>query len=446
MRAPPPAPDGATISLESPTDRALALLLAGDREAALRLAGGELARDDAGAAAALITGRLLGEMGRAAQAGEALELALITAIDRGDLPLACVTARELGRAGGDEAGALDRIAAAFCQGSPRARGAGSPPPMPQGHPAPLSDALTSAALLDAAASAARSAKARIEARTRPAVAPVPLFSSLAREALRGFLAAWEPQWLAASSTVIEEGVAGAEAYVIARGEADVRRGSGAAEGVLARLGRGAIFGEMALLARAPRAASVITRGPAIVLRIARAALDAAADRHPDVGVELARHCRARMIENLLRESPVLAVVPEADRPALLERFETRIFEARERLITQDEISPGLYVIASGKVAVVRREAGEPEPLVLAQLGPGDVVGEVALVLRRRPGADVYASEPVVSLFLPASGFLGLIHDHPAMLAELYLLAAARDEETSNVISQEATAAEDFILV
>jgi cAMP-dependent protein kinase regulator len=52
----------------------------------------------------------------------------------------------------------------------------------------------------------------------------------------------------------------------------------------------------------------------------------------------------------------------------------------------------------------------------------------------------------VTLFLPAGGFLGLIHDHPAMLAELYLLAAARDEETSNVISQEATAAEDFILV
>jgi cAMP-dependent protein kinase regulator len=278
------------------------------------------------------------------------------------------------------------------------------------------------------------------------VAPVALFSSLGREALRGFLAAWEPLWLPDASTVIDEGVAGAEAYVIARGEAEVRRGRGASALVLARLGRGAIFGEMALLARAPRAASVVTRGPAIVLRIARAALDAAADRHPDVGVELARHCRARMIENLLRTSPVLAVVPEADRPALLERFETRIFEARQRLITQDEISPGLYVIASGKVTVVRREAGDGEPLVLAQLGPGDVVGEVALVLRRRPGADVVAAEPVVTLFLPASGFLGLIHDHPAMLAELYLLAAARDEETSNVISQETTAADDFILV
>ena len=117
-----------------------------------------------------------------------------------------------------------------------------------------------------------------------------------------------------------------------------------------------------------------------------------------------------------------------------------------RPLVQDEPSPGLHVRASGHVAVVRREAGDTEPLVLAQLGPGDVVGEVALVLRRRPGADVYAAEPVVTLFLPAGGFLGPIHDHPAMLAELYLLAAARDEETSNVISQEATAAEDFILV
>jgi cAMP-dependent protein kinase regulator len=442
MRAAPPAPNGAEKSTESPTDRALALLLAGQPDDALRLAAGVVARDDGGATAALITGRVLGEMGRAAEAREALALALIVAIDHGDLPLACAAAHELARCGGDRAAALDQVAAAFCHGSPRARGAALPPPMPPAGITPLAGP----ALLDDAASAVRAARARVDARPRPAVTPVALFSSLGREALRGFLAAWEPLWLADASTVIEEGATGAEAYVIARGDAEVRRGSGASSLVLARLGRGAIFGEMALLARARRIASVITRGPAIVLRIARAALDAAADRHPDVGVELARHCRARMIENLRRTSPVLAVVPEADRPALLDRFETRIFEARERLITQDEISPGLYMIASGQVTVVRREAGDAEPLVLAQLGPGDVVGEVALVLRRRPGADVVAAEPVVTLFLPAGGFLGLIHDHPAMLAELYLLAAARDEETSNVISQEATAAEDFILV
>ncbi len=64
----------------------------------------------------------------------------------------------------------------------------------------------------------------------------------------------------------------------------------------------------------------------------------------------------------------------------------------------------------------------------------------------KPAFSVCAPKPVVTLFIPASGILGRIHDQRAMLAALYLLAAARDEETPNAISQEATAAEDFILV
>src|SRR5690349_10262030 len=106
MRAAPPAPDGAFTSTESPTDRALALLLAGKPEDALRFAAGVVARDDGGATAALITGRLLGEMGRAVEAREAIDLALIMAIDHGDLPLACAAAHELARHGGDRAAAL----------------------------------------------------------------------------------------------------------------------------------------------------------------------------------------------------------------------------------------------------------------------------------------------------------------------------------------------------
>ena len=62
-----------------------------------------------------------------------------------------------------------------------------------------------------------------------------------------------------------------------------------------------------------------------------------------------------------------AVRPE-ERPALVERFETRVYEKGDKLISEGERTTGLHLIASGEVAVVRTEGGEP--FVLATLGPG----------------------------------------------------------------------------
>jgi cAMP-dependent protein kinase regulator len=246
--------------------------------------------------------------------------------------------------------------------------------------------------------------------------------------------------------VIQQGAVGSEAYFVARGELEVRREREGDPTVLARLSNGAIFGEMALLSRAPRTGSVVATRPSIVLEVTKDALDRLAEREPEVGVELGTHCRDRMFHNLVRMSDTLMVVPAADRPALVERFQTRTFEKNERLVVQDETPPGLFLIASGEVAVVRREESEGDPLVLTTLGPGDVVGEVAMVLRRKANAEVIALHPTVTLYLPASDFMGLIRAHPAILAELYHLAIARDEETKIIIEEEASIAEDFVLV
>src|SRR5262249_7201604 len=138
--------------------------------------------------------------------------------------------------------------------------------------------------------------------------------------------------------------------------------------------------------------------------------------------------------------------PAADRPALVERFQTRTFEKNERLLVQDQPPPGLFLIASGEVAVVRHEGGDGEPLVLSTQTAGDVVGEVATVLRRKANADAFAVHPPVTLFLPVEGFMALIKDHPSILVELYRMAVKRDEETNIVMAEEAADAEDFVLV
>ena len=251
----------------------------------------------------------------------------------------------------------------------------------------------------------------------------------------------------AGKPVISQGEEGAEAYIVARGELEVRRTTEDDTVLtLARLTNGALFGEMALLSRAPRAASVVANRPSILLVAWRDALELVAAKRPDVGIELAAHCRRRMVANLVRTSKVLLSVAPEERPALVERFETRVFEKGDKLIEEGKQTNGLHLVASGEVAVIGHEEGG-EPFVIATLGVGETVGEVALVLRRVANADVIAVHPTVTLHLPREEFMTLVRDHPAILAGLYICAIERDDETSSVLAGSTTAvADDYVLI
>ena len=65
----------------------------------------------------------------------------------------------------------------------------------------------------------------------------------------------ERQTYAAGARVFSQGQQGDRAYIVQDGEVEIYRGPEGSETVLGRLGKGAIFGEMALLDDAPRMAS-----------------------------------------------------------------------------------------------------------------------------------------------------------------------------------------------
>jgi CRP-like cAMP-binding protein len=449
MRVAPPDLPGAQ-SVDSPLDRALALLLAGEREAALRWSAAVVQQDASVSSALILTCRLLADAGRTEAAIEGFQLAVKRAIDTGNLPLAVAALGDLRALSVDVSVLMDEIASAFCAGSPRLSDEAAPPPPPLPTDAdfqPLSSFLTGPALLSKATAIIHDASLVYDGLAEsepPLVSPLALFSALEKDGLRALIGCFEMFTVPAGKAVISEGEEGAEAYIVARGELEVRRTNEEGNLVtLARLNNGALFGEMALLSRAPRAASVIACRPSILLVARRDALELVAEKRPDIGIELAAHCR-----HLLRTSKLLLAVDPMERPALVERFETCVFEKGDKLIEDRKETTGLHLIASGEVAVVGHEEGG-EPFVIATLTVGEMVGEVALVLRRRANADVVAVHPTVTLHLPRGEFLGLVREHPAILSCLYLAAVERDEETSSALAgstTSVTAADDFVLV
>jgi CRP-like cAMP-binding protein len=436
------APPEAPLDTISAADHVIELLVSAEAKQALAWALPLAAANTKQPLPLLLLGSALQGVGFTSQAITALGFCVDLALGSGQLPLGVAAAALMQEWGADAKPSIERLAQAFCKENTGARKPMAPPAlMPHGSVAALGEALSDSRLLEEVERVFAKAQDAPEASE---VAPQLLFSSLSAQPLARLLGAWRVLWVSQGEHVIRQGEPGEEAFVLARGELEVVREGKQAEVVLARLGAGAVIGEMALLSRAPRAANVRTVRPSIVLKVSREELDSLAASDAELAHTLAAFCRQRMIDNLLRTSSLLRAVSAKERLPLIEQFEIQTHEAGEVLIEQGAPTAGMYLIASGEVSV--RHRGPDDVTVLASLGPGEVVGEVALVLRRPAMAEVVTVHPTVSLRLRAERFLSLVKEQPALLGELYQLAVERDERTASIVEEEAIDLQDYVLV
>ena len=140
------------------------------------------------------------------------------------------------------------------------------------------------------------------------------------------------------ATIFEEGSVGEYMYVIREGQVKVSKMSDdGREKVLEMLGPGDFFGEMALLDRAPRSASVKATTDCVLLALSRNDFIALLRRNPEISLELVRELARR-----LRETD------EEVRGLLFERVEGRTRRVLRRMATQP--APGRpHLLSTGSV-------------------------------------------------------------------------------------------------
>lgn len=423
------------------------------RDAATRIAIRFVETDALQLPAVALLSQLCVSAGRKSGAGRALTRLVDAYIRRGDLPGATWAAHVAGHAGVDARPLRASIAAAFGQGSNRVADVSpAPPPLPASPEEDASlDTLSSAALLERAEEALARFVDTADPVAHEKVPELPLFSQLAPKPLEHLLACLEVRDLAAEGVAIEQGSEGREAFIVVRGTLRAERAPAAGDEsaqptLLAVLGPGAIFGEMALVSSAPRAASVVAQEPTTLLVVSRESLETMAASEPAIGRELGSYCRSRMLANLVRTSPLLRALPLEDREGVVSLFDAKTFDEGQILFEEGGEPPGLYLVASGGVRVSTHDPAGGEDIVVADLGPGDVVGEISIVLRRPATATVIAAYPTVALELSRDRFHDAIRRHPAVLTELYQLATARQDELHSVVAQEALDVEDVVLL
>ena len=138
----------------------------------------------------------------------------------------------------------------------------------------------------------------------------PLFAELEEVDLERLAALSEPMQLAPGEVLLEEGTPGDAMFVVLSGELEVTKRSGGSELPIARVGPGALQGEMAALEGRERSATVRALSDVEVLRIPREALRELLATGPDVALGILRTVagRLRSTEATLRQREKLAAL------------------------------------------------------------------------------------------------------------------------------------------
>lgn len=231
--------------------------------------------------------------------------------------------------------------------------------------------------------------------------------------LRGF---------ASGAEILAQGEPGTAMFIIVRGTARIVRDGEQ----LAFLRSGAFFGEMALLTRDPRTATVIAETPLWLLELDRDQLEEIAGRQPEVATVLGEYTRQRLLHTLVATSPLLRPLDRERRVALVELFEPRVVEAGDVVVREGEPTRGLFVVLSGRVQVTKRDSDSEERVALAELAVGESFGEISLIRRTPASATITAADRSVLLHLAREDFDREVGRFPEVLAHIYQLAGERD--------------------
>jgi cAMP-dependent protein kinase regulator len=258
-------------------------------------------------------------------------------------------------------------------------------------------------------------------RPAPPTAPlpkIPLFSSLSADRLRHLIERVDVRDVAAGDEIVRQGEPGRSLFVVVRGGVVVSV-AGPPPVEIARLPEGAFFGELGLITDSPRSATVTADGATQLLEISREVASELVSDSPEVLRTLLRFFRDRLLERLLRTSPLFQPLPAAEAQALASRFVFLELEPKTRAVKEGERSPGLFLLLCGHAHVLQQGT------VRASLSPGDLFGEMSLLTRGLATATIEATSKCWVLELKREDFQEIMVTYPQVLEYVSGLADAR---------------------
>ncbi|GIP31808.1 cyclic nucleotide-binding domain-containing protein [Paenibacillus sp. J2TS4] len=126
----------------------------------------------------------------------------------------------------------------------------------------------------------------------------------------------------------------------------------------------------------------------------------------------------------LHAHPLLQGVPDHELAAAAAKMDTIVYAVGESIIKEGSVGHDALFIVDGTVQVYTRNL-IGRPVFLAELGSGDIVGEIALLLHERRSASIRARSEVTVLRLEREAFAALAKASPMFHGSLQMSAEIR---------------------
>jgi CRP-like cAMP-binding protein len=115
-------------------------------------------------------------------------------------------------------------------------------------------------------------------------------------------------------------------------------------------------------------------------------------------------------EEFLQRAPLFARLESRQLHRLAGLCVPRTYDPGEEIVVEGSTGLGLFVITSGRVEVTRGTGDEK--IVFAELGSGDLLGEMSLVDDQPRSATVRTLEPTTCLLITRGSFQSLVDSEP----------------------------------
>jgi NTE family protein/lysophospholipid hydrolase len=188
------------------------------------------------------------------------------------------------------------------------------------------------------------------------------------------------------------------------------------------LGQGQSIGEIGFLTGIRRSATVTALTEAHLLRLSREDFDVLARQSPQLQIEvtnrIVQHLKRVHLSTALRTGQLLGSLQEDVLREVENELEFVSLSGGEILFRRDDPGNDLYLVINGRLRVVST-ANTGGERVIAELGPGDTVGEMAALTGEPRAATVRAVRDSQLARLSRDGFQRLIAKHPEIVSKLF---------------------------
>lgn len=139
---------------------------------------------------------------------------------------------------------------------------------------------------------------------------------------------------------------------------------------------------------------------------------------------------------LLRRVPLLVGLSDGELERISQVAIPRSYPRGARVFHEGDESDACYVIRSGEVRVTR-EHSDGRAIALATLGPGEIVGELAMLDGEVRSASVEALTDVELLAIAARDMRALLERNPEITAKLVVALTRRVRETNERVARQS---------